>query len=297
MKRLAALFLLAAFAGAAPSLAQAPARPPMVSAEYGYWPPAFALTQQRLMAKTLDGMQPQRPGVRDVYVLSVGLHGGHVFENEAAQGAAALTSHFGAQGRTIVLSNDHRAGEPPRYPAAVPQNIQASLARLAETMDKNEDVAVIFFTSHGSQNVGLAGFEPLTSGGERPLRDFVISPGALRGALDASGIKNRIVIISACFSGQFVPTLQDANTIVMTAASAAKSSFGCQPERDWTYFGDALFQQSLPNAKALTGAFENARRLIAQWEGEQKLAPSEPQLFIGAEMGKVLADVEKNRGG
>lgn len=293
MMRLAALVLFS-LAVVTPVAAQGPnKRPTMVSAEYSYWPPAFALAQQRLMIKTLDGLQAQRAGVRDVYVLSVGLHGGHVFENEAARGAAALSKHFGADGRTIVLSNDHRAGEAPRFPAAVPQNIQASLAQLAATMDKNEDVAVIFFTSHGTQNVGLAGFEPLASGGERPMRDFVISPGTLRGALDASGIKNRIVIISACFAGQFVPTLQDPNTIVMTAASASKSSFGCQPERDWTYFGDALFQQSMPNSKAITGAFENARKLIAQWEGEQRLVPSEPQMSIGAEMAKLLAQIEQ----
>ncbi len=292
MKSIAAVVLAAstAFLALAPVQAQAPRRPP-VSVDYGFRAPSAALTQQRLMSDALAALPAQRAGVRDVYILSVALHSDHVFEQEATAGAAALAKHFHAEGRTLVLSNYR--GEGATRPVASPDHIQAALARMAEVMDENEDIAVVFLTSHGAQHAGIAGYERVGAGGDTAFRDFMISPGLLRGALDSSGLKNRVVILSACFSGQFIPTLQDTNTAVFTAAIATKPSFGCQPERDWTYFGDAFFDKSLPNAKTLADAFDGARKLIGQWETEQKLDPSQPQMFVGAEMGKLLSQIEK----
>jgi hypothetical protein len=273
------------------SAAFAQARPKPIEADYSFWTPAYSLAQQRLLTKTIEGLQPQRPGVRDVYILAAGLYGQHVFENEAAQGAAALSAHFRSEGRAIVLSNDHHEG-PVEYAAAAPDHIQTALAAIAEKMDKDEDVAVIFLTSHGSMGLGIAGFEPVLSGGDTPMRDFMITPGVLRGALDASGIKNRIIILSACFSGQFIPTLQDTHTVVIAAASPDRTSFGCRAENDWTYFGDAFFNQALPQSKSLLGAFDAAKVLITNAETQGSLTPSLPQSFVGTQT-KYLAEIEK----
>jgi hypothetical protein len=278
--------LAAALCPAPAALAQQ--RP--VEVQYSFWPPAYALEQQRAFEKALATVAPQRPGVRDVYILAAGLYGGHVFQNEASQGAAALANHFRADGRMIVLSNDHTPGAT-LYPASTPAHIQAALGRIAEVMDKDQDVAVIFLTSHGAQNAGIAGHEPNLAG-EGVLSDFMITPGALRGALDAAGIKNRIVILSACFAGQFIPTLQDPHTIVLTAASQDRTSFGCQAERDWTYFGDAFFNEALPQSASLIDAFDKAKSVIGGWESQGNLTPSEPQSFIGAQT-KFLSEIEK----
>ena len=89
-----------------------------------------------------------------------------------------------------------------------------------------------------------------------------LTPQQVASALDSEGIKNRVVIVSACFSGIFVPPLQNDNTIVMTASDDKSTSFGCAPERDWTYFGDALFQQSLQPGTDFQQAFDHARVLI-----------------------------------
>ena len=67
-----------------------------------------------------------------------------------------------------------------------------------------------------------------------------MTPQEVAAVLDREGIKNRVVIVSACYSGTFVPPLANDNTIVLTAADAKSTSFGCAPERDWTYFGDAF---------------------------------------------------------
>ena len=42
-----------------------------------------------------------------------------------------------------------------------------------------------------------------------------LTPGAPRAMLDRSGIKNRVIVVSACHSGSFVPLLADATTLVI----------------------------------------------------------------------------------
>ena len=43
-----------------------------------------------------------------------------------------------------------------------------------------------------------------------------IAPETLRHALDEAGIQRRVVVVSACYSGGFVPALQDEHTLVIT---------------------------------------------------------------------------------
>ena len=108
-----------------------------------------------------------------------------------------------------------------------------------------------------------------------------LTPQLVATTLNTEGIKNRIVIVSACFSGVFVPPLANDDTIVLTAADAENTSFGCAPERDWTYFGDAFFRQSVRRGRDLQHTFENARTLISGWELMDHAKPSNPQAHFG----------------
>ena len=74
------------------------------------------------------------------------------------------------------------------------------------------------------------------------------------------------MIVSACYSGTFVPPLANDNTIVITAADARNPSFGCAPGREWTFFGDAFFNRSLRPGTDLQRAFNGARITISEWE-------------------------------
>ena len=114
-------------------------------------------------------------------------------------------------------------------------------------------------------------------------------PAILAAALEQEGIKNRLVIVSACFAGIFVPPLANDDTIVLTAADAKNTSFGCGAERDWTYFGDALFRQSLRHGRDLQQAFDNARSLIHGWELMDRATPSNPQGHFGPALVARLA--------
>ncbi|HRO04816.1 MAG TPA: C13 family peptidase, partial [Terricaulis sp.] len=198
---------------------------------------------------------------------------------------AILNAHFGAAGRSIMLS---AGGDGPRtYPAATPDNLSAAIGQVGSLIDPNEDLVVVFITSHGSPD------------GSAALREHnrlvgALRPTHLRDMLVGAGIRTRVVIVSACFSGAFIAPLMDDNTIVLTAAAPDRSSFGCQPQNNWTFFGDALFNQNLRNGGSIVQAFDRAKVLIERWEREQNLSPpSNPQRHVGARAAEVVRRAER----
>lgn len=250
-------------------------------------PPAEAANLARLMGDALEGLQPQRPGQLDVYVVSASLWGDPVFENEASQAGEILSDHLGAEGRSIVLS---AGGMPQRtFPAGTPANLSASLGQIGSIIDPNEDLVVVFLTSHGSPDGAVAIRE-------NNRLNSSIRATHLRDMLNAANIRNRIVIVSACFSGAWLAPFADDNTIVLTAAQHDRTSFGCQPQREWTFFGDALFAHGVRDGnQSLLAAFDSAKTLIERWEREQNLTPpSNPQRYVGARAGELLRQAERN---
>jgi hypothetical protein len=112
--------------------------------------------------------------------------------------------------------------------------------------------------------------------------------------LAQAGVRNRVVIVSACYSGAFIAPLADDNTIVLTAAAPDRSSFGCNAQRDWTFFGDAYFNR-IAGGENLLNAFDSAKTLIERWEREQNLSPpSNPQRYVGARARDMLSQAERN---
>jgi hypothetical protein len=302
MKRLFALGLAAALL-ALPALAQTQQPPPsnaFVAVEAAL-PPQDAVRQVQLMADALSRLPPQRAGVVDTYVLAVSLWGEPVFENEAKEAAAVLAQRFDAADRTILLSAGRGAG-PRAYPLAVPNNISAALGRIGQVIDPAEDLVVVFVTSHGAPDGAVAMQEANRMGG-------ALRPIHLRTMLSAANIRNKVVIVSACFSGHFVLPFSDPYTVLLTAAAADKTSFGCQPERDWTYFGDALFNHSLRGGAGLVDAFDTSLDLITKWEdvlmkewdarpasqkaNEPRPELSNPQKAVGDQAAAVLARAER----
>ena len=241
--------------------------------------PRFALAEHRRLERALAAVQPQRPGIVDAYVISVALDSDGVFGREAREVARVLARRYDAAGRTIVLdmgADDARGS---------PDNLAAALARVAEVMDPKEDVLVLYTTSHGAPwgvvyNDSDSGFG-------------AVSPTWLWLTLQTLGIQNRLLLISACYSGVFVPMLQSDTTAIVTAASSTKTSFGCQADADWTFFGDALVNQALRKPQALAVAAAAAQRAIAGWERDGKLEPSEPQVSIGPGAARWLGALEQ----
>lgn len=247
-------------------------------------PPAEAARLAGLMGEALTALQPQRPGQLDVYLLAASLWGEPVFEREATQAADILRQHFDLAGRSIVLSAGGQGER--RYPAATPENVSAAIGRIGALIDPAEDMVVIFLTSHGRPDGAIAFSE--TNRMAAALR-----PVHMRDLLSQANVRNRVLIVSSCFAGAFIAPLVDENTIVLTAAASDRTSFGCRPQNEWTFFGDAYFNHAVRGGAGLVPAFDQAKRLIEGWEREQNLTPpSNPQRYIGARADALLRRAE-----
>lgn len=221
----------------------------------------------------LASLKPQRAGIVDAYVVVAALDSDAVFGREAREAGRVLARRFDAAGHTIVLATDEAASKADAPMS--PQGLTRALKRVAELMDRREDVLVLYSTSHGEPNAGL-----VYNNRHGDVR--LIEPPQLAAMLKSLGVQNRLIILQACFAGQFVPALKDSNTIVVTAAAADRSSFGCGSGNDWTYFGDALINHAFRQPLPLDVQLRRATILIAAAEARDDLIPSNPQVSIGS---------------
>jgi hypothetical protein len=235
--------------------------------------------QPEMLQAAVAKLKPQQPGVADIYTLGIAGWGEEdVFRKELDGGLAAIESVLPIKDRTIRLINNLQTLD--TVPLADIRNFKAAVHAIAQVMDKNEDVFLLLMTSHGEES----GFAL-----EVPTGPVELTPKIVAATLDAEGIKNRVVIVSACYAGIFVPPLANDNTIVITAADAKHTSFGCTPESEWTYFGDAFFRQSLHPGTDFENAFNHARVLIQGWELMDRLQSSNPQAHFGPAVVAKLA--------
>jgi Peptidase C13 family len=234
--------------------------------------------QPGLLKAEIARLAPRKDAT-NVYALGIaGWADQDVFIKELDGGLDSIASVLPIKDRTIKLINNRSTLG--TAPLANPQNFAAAVRAIGAVMNKEEDVLVLFMTSHGEQT----GFAL-----QVPGKTLELTPQQVASALDDEGIKNRVVIVSACFAGIFLPPLANDNTIVMTAADATHTSFGCAPERDWTYFGDAFFRQSLHPGANFANAFDHARVLIQGWEMMDHDPPSNPQAHFGPALVDKLA--------
>ena len=169
-----------------------------------------------------------------------------VFAEEIKLAARVIDERFASADRNLLLINDRRDLE--TYPIATVSGLSYALNAVAQKMDPERDILFLALSSHGSADPALA-----VSNGS--LRLEQLTADDLSTALSESGIKRRIIVISACYSGAFIESLQDPNTIVITAAAADKTSFGCSDDRDLTYFGEAFYRDALPFAGHASAGF------------------------------------------
>lgn len=239
------------------------------------------------MGSAAGGLLSERPGVTDLYFLGFAGHGQQdVFMKEVKFAQAVFDNRFDTAGRSLVLINN--AATVDQDPIASSNNLREALYQIGRRMNPEEDILFLFITSHGYEDhridVTLDGI-PLNA----------IDPNDLRDYLDEAGIRWRVLMVSACYSGGFVEPLRDSHTLVATAAAGDRASFGCGTTDAFTYFGQAVLEEQLANGESFTDAFEAARVTIAQREASQGLDPSLPQLDVGAAMADKLSQWRKQR--
>jgi hypothetical protein len=241
--------------------------------------------QHDALERELAALEPERPGTADLYVLAAALYAGEdVFMKETRMITALLAERFDASGRTVTLVNNAKTLH--AHPVASRTSLTRALQHLGETMNPEEDVLFLYLTSHGSEKHELAvDF--------RPIRFDPIDPPALKATLEESGIRWRVVVVSACYSGGFVDALKNDATLVITASSADRQSFGCGSGSDATYLAQALFAEALKRTHSFEAAFGQAKQLIEQWESEKGFTASQPQMHVGPAIRSKLAEIER----
>jgi hypothetical protein len=247
-------------------------------------------TQQAVWEAAVNNLVGSRPGVGEVYGLVFAPYASEdVFLRESTLVARVLTERFDAKQRVLHLVN--HATTTDTHPWATPLNLNRAIEALAERMDLERDVLVVYLTSHGGSDFKLAS-------DHWPLLTEPVTPQMLRQALDEAGIVHRVIMVSACYSGGWVPPLASDTTLVMTAADATHTSYGCGKLSELTFFGRALFDEQLRQTHSFEQAFANAVPVIQAREIEAGKADgfSNPQIAVGGQTAPVLRALEKRLG-
>jgi hypothetical protein len=195
-----------------------------------------------------------------------------------------LGQRYGIGDRRLSLINDERQLR--GAPLASVSGLDYALEGLGDRMDPERDVLFLAISSHGSPDPAIA-----VSNAQFPFVD--LTPEELAAALHDARIRWRVVVISACYAGGFIDALKNPQTIVITAAAADRTSFGCSNDRDLTYFGEAFYRDALPAAASLRDAFDAARKALAEREAREHVTPSEPQAYFGTALEARLKTLEK----
>jgi hypothetical protein len=243
--------------------------------------------QGELIARALGAIAPGRPGTPELYFVGFAPDASQdVFLREMRFVKRLFDERFGAAGRSIALASSHTALE--ELPIASVTNLARALGRVGEAMNTEEDVLFLFLSAHGDREHRLSASQP-------PLDLLQLTPTALARMLQDSGVKWRVIVVSACYAGGFIEPLRDDNTLIITAAAADRTSFGCEAGRDFTYFGEAYFREALAKTRSFTHAFEMAQDIVAKKEAAEKLIPSQPQLYVGKAIAERLKALDSDK--
>ena len=242
-----------------------------------------AKADDALLDRDIAALAPQRPGRADLFVVGLAGDGTEaVFRNEVLYLRDLAGRRMDADGRVLLLAN-HADAPPQRpLPRASLANLRAALAGVGAAMDRDEDLLLLYLTTHGTEDHELLLRRP---GAE----DDLLDAGQIRSALDEAGIRHRVIAISACYSGGLIRDLKDPDTLVLTAAREDRTSFGCGNDSAATFFGRAWLVDGLNASVDFSAAFQRARLGIAQREQAEQLRPSRPQMARGERIESRLA--------
>jgi hypothetical protein len=256
-------------------------------------PPALAderlfHEQGRLIERALAGIASGVSGRQETYFVGFAPDASQdVFLHELRFVRRLFDERFGTAGRSIALASSQTALD--ELPIASVTNLGRALGRVGEAMNGDEDLLFLYISAHGGRDHRLSAVQP-------PLELASLTPTALARLLQDAGIRWRVIVISACYAGGFIEPLRDENSIIITAAAPDRASFGCEPGREFTYFGDAYFRDALARTRSFTRAFDMAKESIARQEAAEKLEPSLPQMWVGRAIAQRLQKTPDGQG-
>ena len=240
--------------------------------------------QPRLLQQALNSIDAGVLGRTDWYFMGVaGFSEQDVFRSEINKVRELFDVRFGTSGHSLALVNNTYSWLD--EPIATKTSILRGLKKIGQQMNADEDVLFLTLSSHGNQDIIQLANPPLVMEN--------LDAAWLREALDDSGIRWRVIVVSACYSGSFIDELASPTTVVITASAADRPSFGCTNTAEMTYFGQAFFAESLRSNTSFEAAFKDARVRVHEREGVMGFEPSEPQMAVGSLMETALPAFEQ----
>jgi len=185
-----------------------------------------------------------------------------VFDNGRRDLATAFTKIGFKRANMLQFSVDYDDGTEHVAIPDIASNLQTLTSRA-------KGGCLIYFTSHGTPTGMVMG-------------DALLSPAQMHDMVsNACGSRPAVIVMSSCYSGQFVQPLQGDNRIIMTAARPDRTSFGCGEMDHYTFFDDC-FLRALPMAGDFPGLGGLVQQCVTERERETKATPpSEPQVSVG----------------
>lgn len=244
-------------------------------------PEAIATRDRGLLGQAMASLPRQRPGTIDMYALGFAGDGTeNVFRNEVEYFVRMSRQRLGVRGTLALVSHPASLDRRP-LPLATYRNLRQALSGLGEVMDVEEDVLLLYLTMHGTPEHELILWFP-------PLVDEALLPEDLALLLEESGIRHRVLVLSACYSGGFIPALRGRDSLVVAAAREDRASFGCGTDSHVTWFGRAWMVEGLSRTVDFEEAFRHATVRVAAWERAEEVEGSQPQISVGRSIRRRL---------
>jgi Peptidase C13 family/YcxB-like protein len=245
---------------------------------------ALLYAQSALVEKQMKALLPERPGIVDVYFVGFGSSDEQdVFMKEVLYAQQLFDRRFDTRGRSTVLINNSKTRR--EVPLASGTNLRATLQHMGRVMNPEEDILFLLLSSHGSKDHKLS-----VDYWSLPLKR--LSSAEIATMIEKAGIKWRVVIVSACYSGGFINKLRDNHALIITSSPATQPSYGCGKDDDLTYFGKAFLADQLNQGADILGAFTGATTLLQQRAIAEKLKVATPQLSSPPAMTAKLKTLE-----
>ena len=238
--------------------------------------------QGTLLDAQIDDLEAERSGVEDLYFVGVAPDArqpGLVDEVDSAR--RRLEERFDGAGRTLVLANSPATLA--TAPLATSTNLADALSQIGDLINADEDIVFLYLSGPASPG-GMVAFNM------PPLALDPLNPTMLARMLADSGIKWRVIFVSACFSGAFIEPLKDDNSLIITASDDAHASSACQP-------GGSSFSRSyiegLRYTRSFVDAFARAKAAVSARERGAGQEASNPQIHLGTAMKDKLQSLQK----
>lgn len=149
------------------------------------------------------------------------------------------------------------------------RELETSLTALQPAANEG---CLVYLTGHGAP-------EGLAMSADTPT--MFVRPARLESMLNSCAQRPTVLVVSACYSGQYVrPGITRQERIVMTASAEDLTSFGCSNNNRYTFF-DQCFLDAWPRQTQWGMLADEVRDCVRETERSNGFPSSKPQFFFG----------------